>query len=143
MKYIITEQQNDKLVERLTNIIKSGSWDKTAKMVGGVDNLVKILNIDTPMDFLHLFDNMNVVRSKKRPHWTLFRYIPNKNLMVYDKKDESVYFDNNEIWSNLQLIFKLKNSEIEKITKDWLGKVYNLRGVTTQFSGSTFRNTAV
>lgn len=141
--YIITEQQNNKLTIDLINRIKSNGWDKTAKIVGGNENMVKILNINTPMDFLHLFDDMDVVRSKKRRNWTLFRYIPHKNLMVYDKEDGVVWFDNSEIWSDLAIIFGLKNSEIKQITKDWLEKVYNLRGVITDFSGSTFRDTTL
>ena len=143
MKYIISEQQSDKVVERLTNNIKSDGWENTAKLVGGDENLTKVLGITSPMDFLHLFDDMVVVRSKKRPNWTLFRYVPHKNLMVYDKKDGVVWFDNSEIWSDLAIIFGLKNSEIKQITKDWLEKVYNLRGVITDFSGSTFRDTTL
>jgi len=143
MKILITEEQHDDLIDMMTDLIKSDGWSNTAKLVGGNENLIELLGITSPMDFLHLFDDMVVVRSKKRPNWALFRYVPHKNLMVYDKKDGVVWFDNSEIWSDLVIIFGLKNSEIKQITKDWLEKVYNLRGVTTDFSRSTFRDTTL
>jgi hypothetical protein len=143
MKILITEEQHDDLIDMMTDLIKSDGWSNTAKLVGGNENLIELLGITSPMDFLHLFDDMVVVRSKKRPNWALFRYVPHKNLMVYDKKDGVVWFDNSEIWSDLVIIFGLKNSEIKQITKDWLEKVYNLMGVTTDFSGSTFRDTTL
>ena len=128
MKILITEEQHDDLIDMMTDLIKSDGWSNTAKLVGGNENLIELLGITSPMDFLHLFDDMVVVRSKKRPNWALFRYVPHKNLMVYDKKDGVVWFDNSEIWSDLVIIFGLKNSEIKQITKDWLEKVYTLRG---------------
>ena len=61
MKYVITESQDNKMVEKLTNSIKSDGWVNTAKLVGGDENLTKVLGITSPMDFLHLFDDMYIV----------------------------------------------------------------------------------
>ena len=130
MKYIITEQQSDKVVERLTNSIKSDGWSRTSKLVGGNENLIKLLGITSPMDFLHIFDDMDVVQSKETPNWTLFRYNKGNNLMVLDKKNEDINLDYDEIWSILENVFGLDYSEIQELINVWLNEVYNLSDVT-------------
>jgi hypothetical protein len=133
MKYILTEQQNDKMVEKLTNSIKSDGWLKTTKLVGGNENLIKLLGITSPMDFLHLFDDMDVVQSKEKPNWTLFRYSKGNNLMVLDKKNEDINLDYFEIWSILENVFGLSYSYIQKLIIAWLDEVYNLSDVIPDF----------
>lgn len=130
MKYLITEQQNNKLVNELTNRIKSNGWDNVAKLVGGDKNLIKLLGITSPMEFLHLYDDLNIVDSKEYPNWSLFRYNKGHNLMVLDKKNNNVYISYFDILLILEDVFGLQYSEIQKLTKVWLDEVYNLRGVT-------------
>ena len=136
MKIIISERQQRLIKEssmrdKLLSQIKEEGWKSTSEMVGGNEVLKKVLKIDSPMDFLHLFDDMEVVQSEEKTNWTLFRYKPKKNLMVYDRKNEKVYINYNEIWSVLGKQFGLKNTETQSITQTWLNEVYNLRGVTT------------
>jgi len=131
MKYIITESQDNKMVEKLTNSIKSDGWSRTSKLVGGDENLVKLLGITYPMEFLHLFDNLNVFKNKEEPDWTLFNNNMGDNLMIYNKKNKIVYIDNNEIWLILRKVFGITSPEIQELTKEWLKKVYKLRRVTT------------
>ena len=59
MKIIITESQYNllfetKFKENLKQEIKNFGINDTAKLVSGFDNLMEILNIDSPMKFLHL-----------------------------------------------------------------------------------------
>ncbi len=115
----------------LTDEIKEIGVTDTANLVGGINDLFKILNINTPMDFLHLFDDLNQVQSEEKPDWTLFRYKPKYNLMIYNRKNDYVYINYREIWGFLEVHFGLKYSEIQELTKIWLGEVYNLRGITT------------
>jgi hypothetical protein len=86
------------------------------------------------MDFLHLFDDLDLVQSEEDSDWTLFQYKPKQNLMIYDRKKEFVYIDYDEIWSILLLDFGLNSAETQDLTKKWLGEVYNLKGITTLFS---------
>ena len=113
--------------------------ENAGKAVGGVDNLLMILNIKTPMDFLHLFDDLDVVQSKEEKNWTLFRYKPNQNLMVYNRKNDDVYINYYEIWSVLTNKFELNYSEIQQLTKEWLAEVYKLRGITTHTANILFK----
>ena len=132
MKQLIRKiLKEETLKQNLIDEIKEYGFKDAAEMVGGIDNLLRILNINTPMDFLHLFDDLDVVQPEEKPDWTLFRYKPKQNLMIYNRKNNYVYINYDEIWSVLEEHFGLKYSEIQELTKMWLGEVYNLRGITT------------
>ena len=129
MKIIITEQQNDKVVKKLTDTIKSDGWNKTVRLVGGSENLIKLLGITSPMEFLHLYDDMDVVQSKENPAWTLFRYKEGHNLMALSKKG-FIYISNPDFWSILRDVFRLNYDDIEKLIKVWLDEVNILKDDT-------------
>lgn len=128
MKVIITENQKEKM---LRNLIKKDGVKFASNMVGGIENLFDVLNIKSPMDFLHLFDDLEQVQSEQREDLILFRYKPNYNLMIYVTKNETVYIDYDEIWSFLEDKFGLSYEETRAFTKKWLDNVYNFRGITT------------
>ena len=119
-------------MKKLENIIKSRGITGTINLFGGFDNYYKIFKIESPMDFLKSLSLMDNVESEEEPDWSLFRYEKGKDMMVYDKKNEEVYINYDEIWSVLMSKFKLNYSETEEITKEWLDEVYNLREVTTR-----------
>ena len=140
MKQLIRKiLKEETLKQNLIDEIKEYGFKDTVEMVGGIDNLFKILNIKTPMDFLHLFDDLDVVQSEEEPNWTLFRYRPKHNLIVYERKNDYAHIDYDEIWSVLENHFGLNYTEAQQLTKEWLGEVYNLRGITTD-SNATQRN---
>ena len=124
MKILITEN-------KLEKILKQSGVKNTVKLLGGWDNFCKLFNIESPMDFLHLFDNLVQVQSEEKEDWTLFRYKKGHNFMIYDRKSEDVYINYDEIWSFLNDKFGLNYTEIQSLTEEWLDEVYNLRGVTT------------
>jgi hypothetical protein len=132
IRRIIKEEVSNRRQEKLIHLIKSLGIDKASKAVGNIDNLFKVLNIETPMDFLHLFDDLDVVQSEEDPNLTLFRYKPKHNFIVYHGKNDFVYINYSEIWLFLKEHFGLNNTEIQKLTNMWFGEVYNLRGITTK-----------
>ncbi len=141
MKILITEEQyklikEDTLKQSLLNNIKESGVEDTVSMVGDFDIFCQLLNINSPMDFLHLFDNLEQVQSEEIEDWILFRYKPNYNLMVYDTKNEEVYINYDEIWTFLSSNFGLNYVQTQALTKKWLDEVYNLRGVTTTLVAS-------
>jgi len=115
----------------LIDMVKYNGWKSTSDLVGGVENLKKLVDIETPMDFLNLFNDLDIVPSERKPEYTLFRYKKGKNEMMYNRNDNIVYIRYNEIWSFLKNVFELTHSEIQELTKEWLSDVYNLKGVTT------------
>jgi hypothetical protein len=137
MKILITEHQRKSIQEKLQKLVKKLGWEQTTKVVNGSDNLKKLGFNNDPMEFLHLFDDLDVVQSEEMKDWTLFRYKKHDNLMVYDRKTKNVYISYTNIWTVLGKHFGLKYFEIQKLTKEWLGEVYNLRGITTQELHST------
>ena len=114
----------------LIDMIKDGGWKEATDMVGGDKNLKKLTGINTPMDFLHLFDDLGQVQSEENPDWTLFRYEPKHNLMIYDRKYDYVFINYDKIWEVLENNFGLNHTKIRRFTQKWLSEVYNLRGVT-------------
>ena len=123
MKIIITEN-------KLEKVLKQKGIKKTIQMIGGWDNFCKVFNIEGPMDFLHLFDDLEVVQSEEEENLTLFRYKKGNNLMVYDRKSKEVYISNKDIWSFLNVKFHLSFLEVKEVTKKWLDEVYNLSEIT-------------
>jgi len=135
MKIIISESQynllfESKLKQNLKQEIKDFGIKDTAELVNGMDNLFEILDINSPMEFLHLFDDLDIIQSEENPDFILFRYKKGKNMMIYNKKNKDVYINFEEIWKPL-LDVGLFNPDIQELTREWLSDVYNIRGVTT------------
>ena len=142
MKKIIklTESDLTRIVKRvikenntktdLIDTIKDEGFKSASEMVGGDENLMKLLGVKSPMDFLHLFDNLEVVRSEKSQYWTLFRHKPNDNVMLYDRRDDDIYISDDEIWLILTYYFNLSYTESHSLIMEWLNEVYNFEKVT-------------
>jgi hypothetical protein len=136
MKIIISESQyklineNISLKEKLLGLIKKVGFESVTKIVGSLDKTFEIFDIKEPMDFLHLFDDLEVTQSDEYEDWTLYRYMKGNNIMTYNGRTEVIYINYNEIWSVLENKFGLNYSETQELIHKWLGKVYNLRGVT-------------
>lgn len=135
MKIIITENK----IEKLKHLIKRQGVKNVVQLMGGFDTFCKVMKIDGFMDFLHLFDDLEVVQSEEKEHWTLFRYKKGNNLMIYDRKNKEVYISYKEIWSFLEDKFDLTKPVAQVVTKKWLGEVYNLRGIATYQYNSKYK----
>ena len=133
MKIIINE---NKLLAGVKSMIKNLGTQSAIDFVGGWETFCEVLKIENPLNFLHLFDDLEVVQSEELRNLTLFRYEKGKNLMVYDRKNGVVYINYNDIWSFLENKFGLKYGEIQELTEEWLGEAYNLREITTSKSYS-------
>lgn len=132
MKLIISENQEKSLKEKLQLLTKKEGWNRTELRVGE-KNLLKIGFDNNPGEFLNLFNDLDVVQSKENSRWTLFRYKPNENLIVYDRERDVVYLDYDKIWLVLRNKFGLESTETKGLTEEWLDEVYNLRVITTKF----------
>jgi hypothetical protein len=118
------------LKEKLKDLIKKVGFESTIRVVGSLGKTFEIFDIKEPIDFLILFNDLESVQSEERQEWTLYRYKKGHNLMVYNRENDYVYINYDEIWSVLGDKFGLNYSEIQDLTKRWLDEVYNLRGVT-------------
>ena len=131
MKYLITEDQNKQL---LKSMVKRMGWEYAANLVGGPETLAEIAFNNDPLEFLNLFNDLDVVQNESDFSYILYRYEKYENLMVYNKINGTVYVIYNVIWLFLEDGFGLKYGEIQKLTEEWLGETYNLRGITTEYA---------
>lgn len=116
--------------KKVIELIEQYGIELSSKAVGGVDILLKILDIKSPMDFLHLFDDLDVVRSEEETHLILFVNKNDKTIMIYETKKDKVLINHYEILRVLHENFLLGHKETRKLTERWLNEVYNLRVVT-------------
>ena len=136
MKIIITESQyklikeNISLKEKLLGLIKKVGFESVVKIVGSSDKTFEIFDIKEPMDFLNLFNDLDIVQSEEQENWTFYRYKKGHNFMIYNRKNDYFYINYDEIWSVLENKFGLNYDETQELTQRWLDEVYNLRGVT-------------
>jgi len=139
MKQLIKQiLKEESLKHNLKQQIKDYGWRDTAEMVNGSKELAKLAFDNDPMEFLHMFDDMDVVQSESDINWTLFKYEKRNNLMVHNKKNKYVYIDYSDIWLFLKEGFGLKHSDIQAFTTRWVDESYNLKGVTTDSSFKIF-----
>ena len=131
MKYIITESQNNKLTSNLIDRIKSDGWKKTARLIGGEKSLMKLLDINSPEDYLELFNDMDVTQSKKTPQLTIFRYGPRKTMLLDRRQwlDPEIQVDSDIIWFPLKNYFGMDYLDSQKILKKWLKDSYGVEGL--------------
>ena len=129
VKRVIKEEKLSKQDVLKKHVLKSG-WEEVAERIGGFDNLYRIGFNNNPMEFLNLFNNLEVVQSEEQPNWVLYRFEKGEKMMIYNKENDVVYINYNVIWSFFELGIDLNYDDTQDIMEMWLDKVYNLRGVT-------------
>jgi hypothetical protein len=141
MKKIIrlTESDLTHIVKRVINenskrdniiqMIKEQGWFDVSEYVGGDKNLAKLAFNNNPIDFLHMFDDLDVVESEENKwgNWMLYRYIPRRNIIAYDTTRKNICF-NLSIWWALTHGFGIESyDEILSLVGEWVYEVYGLR----------------
>jgi hypothetical protein len=126
MKYVISENQIEKIKSKIHEYVKKYGFEKSREIFG--DKVLLTIGFNNnPMEFLNLFNDLDVVQSEDFPNqYMLFRYEEGKNLMVYDRKNDLIYINYNQIWSVLRKDFNLNHSGIEQTIMNWLSESYGL-----------------
>ena len=132
VKRVIKEEKSSKQDVLKKQVLKHG-WKSVANMIG-FDNLYKIGFNNDPMEFLNLFNNLEVVQSKEKPNWTLYLFEGGNNMMIYNRKNEYVYIVYDVIWSFFSDGIGLNYDETQNIMRKWLNEKNNLRGVIPFFT---------
>lgn len=103
-------------------MVKTKGWEDTCLILGlNPQELVELFFNNDPMEFLNLFNDLDVVQSEIDPDTILYRYKPGHNLMIYDKYDGNIFVD--EIFL---VTFNVGKDTTQNIIKKWLGDVYGL-----------------
>jgi hypothetical protein len=79
------------------------------------------------------FGNLTTKKHKDYPKSVFYVNSDNGVMMEYDKEDEYVYIDNDQIWSKIESLFHLNYRDTKSIMKVWLEEAYKLGGVTPVF----------
>ena len=133
MKHIIKKiLKEESLKQTLKQQVKEFGWKGTAELVNGSENLLELMHINNPMDFLNLYNDLDVFDSEK---FILFGRRENEELITYYKTHKDVYIDYNQIWSVLEEGFGLSYDETQSLIETWLGDIYNLRGIKVYING--------
>ena len=135
MKIIITEEQNEQLNRKIRLAVEKLGLEQSREMFG--DELIKQTYIDKPSLFLNHFNNLKPVEKDDKIY-----YVDNDNLILfyYRKKDQDskngYYLINYyRIWSFFEDVMGYNYTKTQQIIKEWLGTIYNLRGLTPCFIG--------
>jgi hypothetical protein len=127
MKIIITEEQNEKLNKKIRLTVEKLGLEQSREIFG--DGIIKQAYIENPSLFLNQFNNLKPVEKGDK----IF-YVDNDNLPLfyYYKKEQELkngfyYISYYRIWVFFRRVMGYKRIEIQKIIKEWLDVVYNLR----------------
>ncbi len=127
MKIIITEEQNDKLTQRVKMMVEKLGLQESIKMLGGNTNIIKHAYENNPLEFMDNFKDLETIIKPSKPY--IIYYKKNgKTLMVQDDERKEFWFDYTEIWYFFKMIFHMEYKEIQRILNKWLGE--NLKGYT-------------
>jgi len=120
MKLIITEN-------KLEKVLKQSGTKKTIELLGGWDNFCKVFKIESPMDFLHLFDDLEEFKSTENSNFLLYRYRTGKNIMIYNINENRIGISDKDILAFVTTsILFTTDFKPREIIQTWLNEVYNL-----------------
>jgi len=112
----------------LIQMIKNGDWRSTAEMVGGDKNLKKLLGFNDPMEFLNLFNDLNVdMGDNGRGIFTnndgdrIITISPNSMGKVFAS------VDSHTIWAPFRYLFPATNADTANLIRKWLKDVYGIK----------------
>ncbi len=121
MDILITQDQQDDIRDFLIEMIKTDKWRSASRIVSGDANLIKILGFNTPIEFLNLYSDLEVVKSTTRPEIILFRYEPGKNLMEWNTwSDKELYVEQYGIWNVLKNVWNLDFMDTREVISSWI-----------------------
>jgi len=136
IRRILREETENRGRSKLINIIKNISLDAAINTVSTEKNLIRILDVNTPMELLNIFDDLKPVQSLDHKWMILYRYKPGHNIFVYDKIKNEVYFYY-KLWGIMRSYFDLDYFDVQEIFMKWIKQTYGLKTnyINTSFSG--------
>ena len=125
VKQVIKENS---MRDDLIQMIKDGDWKTAAKFVGGSKNLRKLLGFNDPMEFLNLFNDLNVdMGDNGRGIFTnkegdrIITISPNSMGKVFAS------VDSHAIWEPFRFLFPTTNADTTNLIRRWLKEVYGIK----------------
>ena len=128
MKFIITEEQNEKFNQKVKSMVNKYGFEHTLTMFDDKD-IIRRAYQDNPLEYLDQFNDLTPVEKDNKIYYVDKDRLP---LIMYypDRKNSIVYIDFYRIWSFFERVIGLKYEDIQGIMREWLEDTYNLRGLT-------------
>ena len=126
IKRVIKENEKK---DTLINMIKEDGWMSVSEIFGGSDNLKRFTEIDTPMKYLNLFNDLNSMTDELRPSWEMFFYNENEPIMMLisnTSEGNKSYMDVGFMKTFLT-VFDLSTEDSKEYIKNWLSNSYGYK----------------
>jgi hypothetical protein len=129
MKFIITEDQSEKLNHKIKSMVNKFGIKETLRLFDNNKDIIRRVYQDNPSEFLNQFNDLTPVEKGDKIFYVdkgrmpLFYYYP-------DEKNGLVYIHYYKIWVFFEKVIGLENKRIQGIMKDWLEETYDLTGLT-------------
>ena len=103
-------------------------WEDTSEMVGlDAEDFAQVFFNNDPMEFLNIFNDLDVVHPEQTLPLIIFRYEQGKNLMIYNKDTNIIDVNADEIWLFLERGFSLSDKKIKGLIEKWAEKTFKLK----------------
>lgn len=130
---------NDKLTKsNVYDILTTRGYEAAVILAGGATNFAKILEINTPDDFLKLFDNLKSEVYEPNPQWTFLKDHNGTKIvgiLTYPSGRKKVSINNRILGGVLSYVFGINNRRVEDILSEWIKDVYNIDDFYVTSSG--------
>jgi len=124
VKQVIKESS---LKDELIRMIKDGDWKRASNFVGGSKNLRKLLGFNDPMDFLNLFNDLNVDLVNGLG---MFTNDEGDRIITISTNSMGKVFasvDSHTIWEPFRFLFPTTNADTANLIRRWLKEVYGIK----------------
>ena len=129
MKFIITEEQSEKLNHKIKSMVNKYGFEETLVLFENNIDVIKRAYQDNPIEFLNQFNDLTPVEKDN-----VIYYVDEDRLPLFaysqDRKNSIVWVKYARIWMFFEEIIGLDDMEIQGILKYWLEETYNLTGLT-------------
>ena len=130
---------NDKLTKsNVYDILTTRGYESAVILAGGVTNFAKILEINTPDDFLKLFDNLKSEVYEPNPQWSFLKDHNGTKIigvLTYPSGRKQVSINNRILGGVLSYVFGINNHRVEGVLSEWIKDVYNIDDFYVMSSG--------
>jgi len=126
MKFIITEEQNEKLNHKVKSMVNKYGFEETIRLFDNNKDIIRRAYMDNPSSFLNQFNDLIPVEKDDK----IFYVDKDRLQLFYYYPDGRVYINYDRIWMFFEGVIGLNRSDIEYIINNWLEETYNLVGLT-------------
>ncbi len=116
--------REESLKQSLLQMIKDTGVKSTIKYVDNISNLLNMLEVKTPTQFLDLYNNMEV-RKLKSTQWVYSS--GNRNVMIFNNRKKEIIIDYHELRQPIIDGFNISINELRGLVIIWLWDIYKIK----------------